>query len=374
MTEKDFNQARRESLKRAMTGNNPVETQENQQDTQSQENNLQKDEKKLDFNEKNSYIKNESVETPPEEETTKLQSILENTFGGDPLKAAKSWREAQSFAAQLKQQLKEVQRENESIMDTLERYPELGELVERAYKGEDIQNFFRSKEPEGKPASSTERQLDSPDTITVEMLSEAGLVKASEFEFLSEAQKAERIRQAKLTYQQIMLPTTIAKKAAEEFQKQIEEKQAQQELQRQEQTNRQLNTQRWKSGIELAAETFGLEFAGKDSELLDDIEKYAKYYRDPDNPNVIDEEAVYLATQRVLRAKGINPIPKDYKQITQEAQKNVNEKLGVGFNVNRKVEAPPTRPVSIAEKLRQARIQKELTALEKRGKYRRTDK
>lgn len=387
---KDFENARRERLKEK-TGigkkeeNPPVDT-----NNEGSENNSEKSEKKLDIDEKNSYITDtqdthngKPVEKPTDDkpsentesaddEVEKLKSVLENTFGGDPLKAAKSWKEAQSYAAQLRQQLKQLEKENDNIYGVIEKNPELEDLINKAYQGEDIKNFLRSKEPQSKPDSSAESKLDSS-TISEKMLTEAGYISPSELEFLSDAQRAEKLNQARILYQQNTLPQTIAQKAAEEFQRQIEERERKQAEEKTKRTNQELNQTRWKSGIEEAAETFGLHFAGQDAELLDDIEKYAKYYRDPDNPNVIDEKAVYLAAQRVLQLKGRDAIPRNYKKTIEEAKKNADGKFDTGFNVSKRQSPRPQQPQSLFDKMRQRRIEQSNKSIEKRYSHRRTD-
>lgn len=369
-TNKDFENVRRELLKNKLSSKTEEQKPQNTNPEEGQEKKVENSEKKLDIDQKNSYI--DSTENQNQnDETEKLKSVLENTFGGDPLKAAKSWKEAQSYAAQLRQKLKDMESETNAIYDVVEKNPKLQELFEKAHKGEDIENFFRSKEPEGKPASSMESQLDS--SISEKQLYEAGIVKPSELEFLSEAQKSERLNQARLVYQQRTLPKTIAQQAAVEFQRQIEENDRKRKEADEQRTNKQLNQNRWKSGIEEAAETFGLHFAGEDNVLLDEIERYASYYRDPDNPNVIDEKAVYLAAQRVLMQKGRDYTPRNYKKVVDEAKKENSGKFDTGFSVNKRQPDRQTQPQGLFDKVRQRRLEQSKQSIEKRYSYRRTD-
>lgn len=368
---KELNNARKESLRKAMgsgkSSNNNDEGQSNPDP--------KKEEKKLDNDEKNSYINNNSEDdtTDNPEQDDKYTNIFESQFKGDPKKVVKSWSETQSYAAQLRQQVKELQNENDSMFDVLERNPELANIVERAAKGEDVKSFLRGKEPQGKPDSSQESKLNSSKNIPVEELAENGYIRPSELEYLTESQKAEKLLQARLRYMEDTLPSRIAEKTATEYQRRIEEQTKQQEKQRTEQETKKLNNQRWKSGIETVVETYGLDFAGKDQDLLDQIEKHAKYIRDPENPNVIDEDSVYLATQRVMRLNGRDATPKDYNKPKQDAKQKVDENFGKGFNTSKRTDPPKREPTSLAEKLRERRLAKETEKIKKRNFNRRTD-
>lgn len=360
-TRKKFEELRKDSIKKALGTEKPKDKEiENKEiETISDDS-----EKKLDIDENNSYIKDD-----PENE--QLKSIVEKTFGGDPYKAVKSWREAQSAFTQLRNQYKNVNTEYEEVLKVMDGNPKLKELFEKAYQGEDIQNFFeKTKEPDGKPNSFDESKLkNSTDEKT---LVQAGLLDPTELSLMTDVQKAATIRQAQLSYLEKTLPERLAKETAERLNKQIaEQEQAKKEQQSQEE-NKRLNNARWKTGIETVAQEYGLNFTGDDQPLLDEIERYAKFYRDPDNPNVIDEEAVLLATQRVARLKNIKLDKKEIIDTTkQKAKEQIDATFGKGFNTSTKQPLnTQNKPVTLADKLRQRRIEESVKALEKRNSYR----
>lgn len=360
--EKQREEQRRQALK------DGVVDKDKEKNTESQEN----EQKKLDIDGKNSYIKDTDdgeggdSSSQLDEEQQRLQAIVDKTFGGDPYKAVKSWREAQKSFSQMREEFKQVQAERDTINQVMRENPQVAQLFDKAYRGElrqgdNIQNFLNeSREPQGQPSSySQESKLSAIDEdVSEDTLVREGFLNKRELDLLDYDQKQLELQRAKVRYMYNTLPRRMAEQASKEYQRQISQYEQDAKVKEQKRINAETNKKRYHEGIQKVVDDYGLDFAGQDKELLDEIDKVAMHIIDPSNPYVIDEDAISLATQKVLRKNGRDISPNPYQQKKLEVKEKENSMYDKNtFNTNTRNQEKVERPKSIADKIRQRRHQ-----------------
>jgi hypothetical protein len=310
---------------------------------------LRKERLKQALNNTNPAPDPEPDPTPAPDFDEESERIFQEQFQGDPAKAVKSWREAQSAYNKTQNKLKESEQYLNQLDSVLEKNPTLAELIKKANAGEDVEKIINKTEPlEGKPQPTTKND------VSVEELIFEGYLDKTEMEFLTAEQRAYAIRQAKLNY----IEDTLPKRAAEKVMRQIEEAEQEKRLREQQTTNRKLTEERYNKGIETVLEEYELDFKGEHEDVLTEINKRVRYMADPDNPNVISEDAVYLATQAVLRNRNITPKRRDVQEKVVDAKKTVESMYQPGFNYNGKPGSTPNKPKTIADKLAEKKMER----------------
>jgi hypothetical protein len=350
----ELDKIRTERRKKAYLNTKGEDKEENLENKQE---NLQK---KLDNNQNNDYIEesgdNSNVEDnnePTEEE--KLQKLIEETFGGDPLKLAKSYVSSQSNYTKLRNDYKKAEGLLNNYDTMIENSPTLKNAIENANSVEEIESLITShKESNDKPKDEKlPSKLDIPTEVTVDDLVKEGYVNEEFLRTLSETEKEAVVRRAELKYMRERLPSIIAQKSVEEATRQIEEQKNAAKQREQKEKNDDINVERYEKGITTIVEKFGLDFAGneEDALLLDEIQKRAAYIRDPENPDVMDEDAMLIATQKVLTMKGkLNDKVEKRKKETEELVNAQN------ININKRQQRQSKEPVTMAEKLKARRM------------------
>jgi len=375
--EKQRREERRKSLATQVSGDDTSQSEEKNQKSEENSN------KGVDFDQKNSYISdndddkaqaennsgdgNNQESQEPDEEQQRLQSIVDKTFGGDPYKAVKSWREAQKSFSQMREEFQQVKAERDNINKMLNDNPELANLFKKAYRGElkqgeNIQNFLDGageSQYRDKPTSpSQESKLSPIEDVTQDTLVREGYIRQHDLNTLEYDQKQLELQRAKLKYLYDNLPNKMAEEASRKYQEQIAQQQKEAQRSEQRKKNAEINKSRYRQGIQKVVDDHGLDFAGKDRELLDEIDRNALHIVDPDNPYVMDEDAVILATQKVLRKHGRDVAVNPYQQKKAEVkdkEKSMYEKNT--FNTNTRNTEQANRPQSIAEKMKQRRLE-----------------
>jgi hypothetical protein len=393
-TAQELEEIRKNRIKQAAKGsqNKSEEQTKDSQDTENQE----KSEEKLDNDQNNSYINKEDSqesgekqsESPDnkskEEQLDEYEKVLNETFGGDPKKAVKSWKESQKNYTKLRQKTKEAEQKLSTIENLVEKNPFIGDILKEAnqkgeLKQEDLQNFIGSsdKEPQGKPDSPSESKLEIVDNdvsdINEETLVEEGYLNPDQKDSFSSEDWNLLKRQAAIKYTEDNLPKKIGKQAVQYFQQQIEAEKEKRQQEKELENNREVNSQRYQDGIERVIDEYDLDFAGNEQhqELLDDIEELASNIRDPQNRNVIHPNAIYLATTQVLQEKDVQVgKSQDVDQQVDQAEQNVEESLNdkMGFNKKTRQTSKDSEPKTLAEKLRQRRLDDYKQELEYRKK------
>lgn len=315
-------------------------------DDKEKTDNTKKSDKKLDNDDKDSYI-----------DDNEFERVLNDTFDGDGTKAVKSWKESQKAYTKLYNEANELKQNTQQFQKFLQENPALVKLIKRAEEGEDIESLIReSAEPEkANPTndSSNDSKLDVPNDadVTDEELIEKGFVNKEFLEDLSEDERRSVLRRAKIKYLESELPKRIAQKGAEEYRKQIDEiKQREKQEREEEETNKTIS-QRYDDGIDTIVKRFDLDFANNDEHrsLLNEINGFVANIRDPQNPNLIHENAVELATEHILKSKGMLSDLDKGKVDTSKPKKDEEVPDG-GFNANRRT-PPERKATSISEKL-----------------------
>lgn len=384
------------------------EGEEGNDDQKSQENS-DKSDKKLDNDQKNSYINNKDEDSAEDTKSTdkneqsddnevvdestdketldEYEKVLNDTFGGDPKKAVKSWKESQKNYTKLRKEKKEKEEQIKYINNLVEQNPMLGDIIKTAAeKGnlskEDLQNFLSEgqQEPSGKPnQTSSKSKLDvvdegfELDDIDESTLAEAGYLDQSRKDMLSSSEWSNLKRRAKLQYAEDKLPQRLASKAYEQFQRQIDEAEQKQKQKKRQEQVQQKNAERYEKGMERVVDEFDLDFAGNEEHeaMLDEIESVAVNIRDPQDDAMIHPNAMYLATLQVMEDKGMNPKPatdvdKEVEKAKQDADESFDKRTG--FNANTKQPGGDNKPKTAAEKLRQRNLQQYKNEQEKRRK------
>lgn len=380
-TAQELEQQRKQSIKNAF-GNSKTE-EKNKNDEISEDNTKEKvdnPEEKLDNENNNSYINDEKPEKesgqdkPSQDDSVdEYEKVLNDTFGGDPKKAVKSWKESQKNYTKLRQESKEAQQKIETLDNLLKKNPKVDEILSLALdKGEitddDLQNFLRGdREPQGKPTDTSPDKskleiVDDVDNIDEQKLADEGLLDLSNKKLLNSTEWEQLRRQAALKYAQKNLPKQVAQQAYTELKQQIDENKRQEEQKKEAQKNQQVNSERYQKGIERVVEELNIDFAGnpEHGEMLDEIETLAANIRDPKNKNVIHPNAIYLATLEVAKEKGIQTSPatntnKQAEEAKQQAEEALEDKMG--FNKAGNSTPTQSQPQTIGEKLRQRRLE-----------------
>ena len=330
----------------------PAETQNNNSENSSVESQSQND-----------YISNESSHENAEqnqqddEEIQKLQNIVDNTFGGDPLKAAKSWREAQKAYTQLREELNNVKSERDGFVQFLKQNPNLAKTFEEAYQsGEDIQNFFGGEqEPRGKPESPTSQSklddVNPAQQVSEQELVRTGFVDQNELSHLTPEQRELKLQRAELEYMKQNLPQQVMQ--------QIQQQNAQEQQKRQQEDERkrirQTNSERYRQGVESVIDRYGLDLTGSDKELLDAIDKRAVRILDTEDSRLIDPNAVETAAQLEMQRRGIEPKVNPNQQRKEETERQYEQTFDrntFSANTRQPSEAKP-EPNSVAERMAQ---------------------
>jgi hypothetical protein len=368
-TTKKLEELRKNSIKEAYnnTKKRNEEEPEPEKDGGKKEETSKKEEKKLDNDQKNDYIKDENKSKSDDESEVdeKDKELLEKQFKGDPLKAVKSWREANRAFMKVKNSAEEKEEYFNKLSSMVEENPLLGELIDRAEKQEDIESFLASKFQESGKTDKPRKESESKPNITNDFdgdvdektLIDSGYLDPSEREHITADDWNNKVRQASVRFMYNELPDRLAKKAAERYQKQIEELNAEKAAKAKEEKNVEIIEERWLDGIEQITQEFGFDFVNNEEhqELLKDIQRKTNGYRDPDNMSVIDKDAVYFATQKVLRERNLMD---EYAQNNTQPEKRGNDLYEKNqMNINVRDKSRGNKPKTVADKLRNRHLE-----------------
>lgn len=291
-------------------GKDPNQNTQNQGSDNQPQNNSQNSQKKLDNNVNNSYISEDGEGGDPnnavDPETEKYQRILQQTFKGDVNKALKSWTEAQAALTEKSQELKKYKEPYEVFNSVLQKNPSLFDYVKRASQGEDVENLLRAKEPTGQP-TSTNTASELENSIDEQALIKAGYLDGSRKTQLEDYQWQNEVLKATQRYMVTEYPKRIAQQTQAEIRK---AQQAEAEKIRKEQ-EAQENRRRYTEGIKEAA-VYGWDFNKDHAEVLDELEEEINGLRDSKNLNLIRQDAVEIALDRIARRRGIQ-LPQQQK-------------------------------------------------------------
>lgn len=355
------NQKKQQKAQNSDPSEEEVDTTPEETPEESQEKS-KKTEKKLDNDQNNAYIEDESTD----EVDSKDKELFERQFKGDPLKAVKSWRETQREYMKLRDSNKEKEEYLDQMGQLLESNPILQEAFEKAENNEDIESFLANKFQESKQDKPAERSTESKPNITnndnvdEKTLMESGYLDKTEKEFASADEWARKVHEASVRYMYKEMPKHLATRASEEYEKQIREKEEQRRIAREQEQNQKLIEDRYLNGIERVSERYGFDFVNNEEHrsLLDQIDKRAATIRDLDNPAVIDEDAVDLATDYVLRKSGLRDQFEVRETSTPESKQTKDNSMFEKnqLNVNVRDRNRDKKPQTLAQKLRSRHV------------------
>jgi len=279
--------------------------------------------------------------TDVDPEIENLRRILDETFAGDPTKAVKSWKAAQSS-------FQKADREKRDMMTKLQSHPQLFDLVQKALNGEQIdENLLGGREPSSQPNPAYVNQPASQIVdVTENELVQAGLLDPRQKAVLSETDWQRLVLRAEARY--------LPEKAAKEFNQRIEHEQTVRQQQYQQQQIQTENENRFTRSLEETAATFGLDFTGEHKDLLPELEEAVVAFRDRRDPaNFIHPQAVQLAFAELAREKGM--------AVKQVSKPQTNTQMfDTGFTPTKPNSVPQptgTRTMSEAEKFIQQKRQ-----------------
>jgi len=321
-----------------------------------------KPEKKLDNDENNSYI----VDTD-----SKYADIFENQFKGDPVKAVKSWSEAQKEYMKLRENSQKDKEYLDKISDLAEKNEIFREVLNRAENNEDIESFLKQKfvEPKGKPSSNEAKSkpnvTERLNEVDEKTLIESGYLEESERQFSTAEEWAQKRHQASMRYMYNELPDRLASEAANKYKEQIDRLEQERKQKQVKEQNEALIKKRYLDGLEKISTKYKLDFENNSEheQLLQEIERRAAGITDINNPSVIDEDAVEMATDFILRKNGLL---KELK--AEETPKPDDKKIYARNQFNTNVRDRGERsPQSVAEKLKAKHLENFQRGLDRQG-------
>ena len=287
----------------------------------------------------NSYIEpsqqtTQSVDTQTED---RVVSYLVNTYGVKPeeinesmYKVAKSNMEQQSAFAKLQNRVKQLEPLEDGfnkLDDVMSRNPALAQLMDRAVKGETIENLItQAPEPTGKSTPSESKLNGLPD-IDENVLVQQGYLNPDMKGRITQAEWDRMVTSAYAKY----VPKLIAEQSIKEYESRIATSEAQRQAQQQQTALQAEWTRRYESSFSNAVSK-GFDFVGNEDHkaMLPEIEAELMGLRDPQNLNLIRSDAFEIATEIVSRKKVIRPGQPTIAQVTGQAKVPIQQQISTG--------------------------------------------
>jgi hypothetical protein len=300
----------------------------NPQNSQQSQQNLQNN---VDNNKNNSYINgkgevdgsNTSIDDHPEGVDEKVMNLIENTFGGDPIKLAKSYSELQATYTEKNRELKKIKEPYERLNQILTQNPKLFDYIQRASNGENVENLLSSGGNQSGQSSTANKatQLDVSTDVDEKALIAAGYLDANELANLTDYEKQMKVLRATQRYLTNEIPKQITQKTLAD----IHSAQQQADQERTKQQTILENQRRYQEGIKDAA-LGGWDFTKEEhAQYLDELEEEIHGLRDPKNLNLLRTDAVEIALERISRKHGVKIKQTQPVGIVNQNQKNFNQ-------------------------------------------------
>lgn len=293
----------------------------------------------IDNNGQIPYIAPSQQTTPPVDTQTedRVVSYLVNTYGVKPeeisesmYKVAKSNMEQQSAFAKLQNRVKQLEPLEEGfnkLDEVMSRNPALAQLLDRAAKGETIENLTaQAPEPSGKSTPSESKLNGLPD-IDENVLVQQGLLNPDLKGRITQAEWDRMVTSAYAKY----VPKLIAEQSIREYETRLATSEAQRQQQQQQQALQAEWTRRYEASFGNAVAK-GFDFVGNEEHkaMLPEIEAELAGLRDPQNLNLIRSDAFEIATEIVSRRKGIRPGQPTIAQVTGQAKVPIQQQISTG--------------------------------------------
>lgn len=236
------------------------------------------------------------------DEAERIVNVAAKTFDGDPLKAAKSYK---NLADQHLRD-KELRKKNPFI-DRLISDAQKGQTIDENYVAELLGTATsKADQPTNKDKEAKVDQLeDEYDAsklmnMSAEDLIEEGLLDKTKYEAQTPAAKQDMLQQARLNYAMNVVPVKMAKKAAQ-LTKEEQKKQKQQEIR---DNAASTNQQRLNQNLTEVVKKYNVDFENNPEhmQLFDEVQKKAYKIPDLDDDNdlLVAENAVEQAVKHVF--------------------------------------------------------------------------
>jgi len=243
-----------------------------------------------------------------------LDNLINNTFGGDPKKIAKSYTESQKAYAKLqaernqdRSKLTELESRFQQLDELLRTHPSLATRIEQAITGQYNESLNgASPEPYGKPEQSAQGKLNEASMPTEQALIQAGYMAPEDRDNLSTIEYQQKLLGAQLAYLQQDLPRQLAQRTLQEQQRIQQEHTQRQQLEQ----LKQQNNERFEKSFERAIEKYGLDFTSTHAQFFDDMSRAVKAFLDPEDNRLISNDAFERAAEYVLSKHNMLPQPK----------------------------------------------------------------
>lgn len=295
---------------------------ETTQQSQPQENNS---EKKVDNDVKNSYIPDRNVDTSNsgDEESAKYERLLNEKFGGDPTKLAKSYLHSQKEFQKTQSSLKEYENNLKQYDELINSDPMLKDILQARRNGMSVERYLQEKQPPQRQTESnvSDSKLDT-DFLSVDenQLSKEGLLDLSGKSDHTPTSWNNEVMKARLLYASKVLPQKTYEQTISKIEQYNKEQQAKTEQQRLQQENR----KRFDVSFESALLN-GWDFTGDHKDVLEEATNQARYIIDPKNPKLIAPDAFEIALNRIASQRGIQvkqskPLPQQQRSVNYDTQ------------------------------------------------------
>lgn len=241
------------------------------------------------------------------DEAKGVANLAIKTFGGDPIKAAKSYKSLFDQAHSLKTVVKQ-----NPFIDKLIKEASQGKTIDENYVKSVLGTATSADEPSSNDKPKKQEQLTDddlddfdPDTITSDDLIQSGVLDKTKYETATSIDKRDMLEKAKLRYAYKVLPKKLAERTVKLAKKQEQEQTQQERIKKAKEANttRLRNSQR--------------DFITKHNVDFEQNPEHAKLYEeifnkatrlpdiDDDSGMLIAEDAFERAAQHVFSKNGI---------------------------------------------------------------------
>ena len=238
------------------------------------------------------------------EEAKAIANVAVKTFNGDPIKAAKSYRNLFKDVSQQKQLIT-----NNPFLEKLINEAKQGKTIDENYAKSLLGTATSADNPPTKPDSDPHKQLDDedfdPDSITKDQLIEAGIITQQQYDNADPVDRKDMVEKARIKYSYRILPEKMAERAAKLSQKKKQEAELEDKKDKAISTNK----KRLNSGVEKVVTKYDVDFEGNPvhAQLWDEIKQ--KAYKIPDLEDdsnmLIADDAIERATRHVFQKHGV---------------------------------------------------------------------
>lgn len=237
----------------------------------------------------------------------KYKNLLVNTFGFDEgeitekdIKLAKSYAEAQSGMTKSRQEALDYKQTVDGLQQVFKKAPSLYEQLVAVAQGKEPENLS-TEENRKSDNSQNIGQLEQNSTVSEQELIQGGYLSKEDLNGLDDLAKERVLAKAELRYDK--------DKLRQEYRNELQQERKTVQEQAQQEQAQAANRQRVDKGWDDYVMNYGVNFSEVSDDQLQQIKQNVQYIRDPQNPNLISEDAVEIAANRVLGNSVANKNP-----------------------------------------------------------------